>query len=116
VALGASQDDGEELDLDDGEVLIRKGKANHFVGSISDGGRLRLTNRRLIFRAHRVNLARVSGTIAVADVVDFVTGRAPTDLTLVLTDGKTERFALWHRRHWIADIKAAAEEARVYRA
>ncbi len=43
MALGASQDDGEELDLEDGEVLIRKGKANHFVGSISDGGRLRLT-------------------------------------------------------------------------
>ncbi len=41
-----------------------------------------------------------------------MTGRAPTDLTLVLTDGTTERFALWHRGQWIADIKAAAEEAR----
>ena len=108
----AGLDDAGDIDLEGGEVLIRKGKANHFVGSISDGGRLRLTNRRLIFRAHRVNLTRVSGSIAVADVVDFVTGRAPTDLTLVLADGTTERFALWHRRDWIADIRAAAEQAR----
>jgi hypothetical protein len=112
VEQRASQDDAADFDLQDGEVLIRKGKANHFVGDISDGGRLRLTSRRLIFRAHRVNLARVSGSIAVADVVDFVTGRAPTDLTLVLTDGTTERFALWRRRDWIADIRAAAEQAR----
>lgn len=100
------------LDLHDGEVLIKTGWATHFVGRLSDTGRLSLTSRRLIFQAHRISLFGVSGTIPVADVVDFITGRVPVDLTLVLKDGRNERFAVWPRGQWISEIRAASRRAR----
>lgn len=95
------------FDLDDGEKLLRDGWANHFVGSLSDTGHLFLTTHRLIFRAHRVNLFGVDGTLPVATVVEMLPGRVPTELTLVLADGTRHRFAVWQRRRWMKAIEAA---------
>ena len=41
--------------LTEGEQVIRKGKANHFVGITNVGGNLYLTNKRVIFETNALN-------------------------------------------------------------
>jgi hypothetical protein len=99
------------VELHKDETVIRDGWANHFVGSLSDTGHLFLTNRRLIFHAHRMNLFGVNGALPVGDVREMIPGRVPTELTLVLADGSRHRFAVWHRKTWMRDIEAARSAA-----
>jgi hypothetical protein len=99
------------LELTDGEVLIRKGWANHFVSGTADGGSLHLTTRRLVFRAHQLNLARLSGSISLTDIVGIEAGKRFNQLTVQLAGGHSERFVVWHRNAWISDITAARASA-----
>jgi hypothetical protein len=101
-----------DVEFDHDEKVVRDGWANHFVGSMSDGGHLYLTSRRLIFRAHRVNVFKMNGTWPVADVREIIPGRVPTEMTLVLTDGSQHRFVVWQRRRWMRAIEEARDGGR----
>jgi hypothetical protein len=96
----------EDLDIRNGEVVIRKGVANHFVGAVADGGTLTLTDSRLIFRAHAINYPRVSRDWQLHDLQD-VTVAGRNQLVLTFADGSVERFPIWHRRKWVEQVTAA---------
>jgi hypothetical protein len=95
------------IELDEGETMIMDGWANHFIGSVGDSGHLYLTSRRLIFRAHRVNLFGQSGALPVPEITELAPGRVPTELTVVMADGSRHKLAVWYRRRWIRAIEAA---------
>lgn len=97
-----------KLELDPDEKIVMDGWANHFVGSAGDTGHMFLTNRRLIFQAHSINIFGKHGALPVADVREMIPGRVPTELTLVLADGSRHKFAVWHRR-WMKAIEAARD-------
>ncbi|WP_254157665.1 hypothetical protein [Chryseosolibacter indicus] len=42
--------------LDEDEELIKEAGANHFKGKEAVGGKLALTNKRLVFKSHKLNL------------------------------------------------------------
>ncbi len=71
-----------------------------------------LTNRRIIFRAHRLNFFGVSGLWPVAAIEGFVRGRVPTEVTVLFAGGERERFAVWHRSRWIKEIEAVRDALR----
>jgi hypothetical protein len=98
---------GTVVQLEAGEVIIRAGKGNHFVGRLSDTGQLILTNRRIIFKPHRINVFNKAGAWRVSDIRGISTGRVPTEVTLLLADDSKERFAVWHRSRWVQEIEAA---------
>lgn len=54
--------------LEEGEQLVRRGGANLQRGRETVGGFLYLTNRRLVFEAHKFNFQRQSTQIALADI------------------------------------------------
>ena len=58
--------------LEASEHLVRKGGANLQRGRETVGGFLYLTNRRLVFEAHRINFQRQSTQIALPDIEHVV--------------------------------------------
>ena len=44
------------VQLPQGEVIIKEGAANLQKGIETVGGKLRLTNQRLLFKAHKLNV------------------------------------------------------------
>ena len=45
-----------QIDLQPGEELIFQTNANHFKGIEAVGGKLSLTNKRLVFKSHKLNI------------------------------------------------------------
>lgn len=101
---------GGEPALEAGEQLVRKGPANLFRGIESVGGRLFLTDRRVIFQSHKVN---VQGGLdewrldAITNVKPAWTMLiVPNGLLLYLADGTRKRFVVWQRGEWAREIGA----------
>src|SRR6476646_9112506 len=60
--------------LDVGEQVIREGAANMQRGWEAVGGRLFLTNRKLLFQSHRFNIQSGPSEIPLHDIADVQTG------------------------------------------
>lgn len=95
----------------DGERLLYEGAANHLVPGEGVGGRLFLTNRRLIFISHSFNVQNHAGWCALADIQKVerfrVIGILPTGLRLSLASGDEARFIIELGSQWIPRIEAA---------
>ena len=97
------------------DVPIKDGAANHFKGMESVGGRLYLTNRRLIFRSHSLNIQTHEESYRLDDIVAIVRrntlGIVPNGIAVRLVDGREERFVVNGRGDWISKIESARAEA-----
>lgn len=102
-----------EVPACDGETLLRQGPANHFKGIESVGGRLYLTNRRLLFRSHRLNVQNHELSIGLGDIEAAWPARTawvvPNGLR-VATAGGVERFVVEGRKQWADEIARAKSE------
>lgn len=87
----------------DEEVLFQT-HANHFRGMEAVGGWLVLTDRRLLFRPHRMNIQKREWSLPRADLIRLepyrVLGVLPTGLRALTASGE-ERFVVEERRRWI---------------
>ncbi|HBN54099.1 MAG TPA: hypothetical protein DD456_08765 [Stenotrophomonas sp.] len=102
-----------------GETLLREGAANLQRGMEAVGGRLFLTDRRLLFRSHGFNvqdgdteipLARIRGARPCWARLLGVLPLLPNSLA-VATDERDYRFVLFGRRQWLAAIEAQVPAA-----
>ena len=57
------------MKLNDDEILIKKGSANHLVQFEGVGGRLFLTNQRLFFKSHSFNIQTHEESILLDDII-----------------------------------------------
>lgn len=108
-----------ELQLQDGENIIKRGKANLVTFWGSKGGELVLTNIRLIFSAHAFNFGSSSGiSIKRSDILgfskDFVWPKVlfipipipiPSAIKVATNSGKTHKFVVSGRKDWITTLK-----------
>ncbi len=102
--------------LESGETVIKEGRANLMRGAEGVGGRLSLTDRRLVFESHALNLQRGPALLALSEVagLDKVWTRvfgliplAPNGLAIRSADGQELRFVVSGRSKWIEAIEAA---------
>lgn len=101
------------IDVQDGEAILRQGAANHLKGVESIGGKLYLTNLRLHFRSHGLNVQVHEESYPLSSII-AVTPRAtmgfvPNGMAVMLADGREERFVVNRRADWIAAIQHARE-------
>jgi len=96
-----------ELNLN--EELIKKGGANLQKGFEAVGGFLYLTNQRLIFESHKINiqtgnviidLSNISATEKVWTKVFNIIPMVPNSLAIKCVDGQDYRFVLFGRKDW----------------
>ena len=96
------------------EAIVKEGSANLQRGLETVGGQLLLTNYRLIFEAHSLNLQRDSTALELRDVVSTsfcwtklfgLIPLVPNSLALRLKDEREYQFVLFGRKSWDEAIK-----------
>lgn len=107
--------------LNTNESIIRNGGANLLHGFDNAGGKLILTNQRVIFEANRLNISTGEQVINLSDVTKVEKGWTkflgflplfPNAVLVTISSGKRFRFALWGRKKWAEEIlKAKASVA-----
>ena len=100
------------MELNENETIIRKSRATHWKHFEGVGGKLFLTNRRLIFKSHRLNFQPHEEAIQLEDIIsieakysDFVSAK----MLISLRNGAIERYYVPHRKTWVKDIEKAME-------
>ena len=91
------------------EEIVGKFAANLLRGVEGVGGRLIVTNQRLLFEAHKLNLQRAPLDIPldqISDVAETKTaGLIPNGVTVTCRSGERHRFVTWNRAKIVAAIK-----------
>jgi hypothetical protein len=104
-----------------GEQVLKQGPANLHKNIEAVGGRLYLTNRRLVFEAHvfnvqggvtEIELARVASTRLCWTKLFGVIPLFPNLLAVVTNDGVEHRFVLFGRKVWADAIQAQRNPAQ----
>lgn len=102
---GRSAPTGE---LTPGEPIEHGGPANHVIVGDVTGGHLSLTDTRLYFRAHRLNLKAHELSVPRADIVGLSTARSlgvlRNRLVVHLRDGRREVFVVSGLDAWALAI------------
>jgi hypothetical protein len=113
---------GAAPDFLPGERVIHHGLANHFKGTESVGGKLYLTNHRLRFRSHSINIQVHDESYPIELITNVEPARTlgliPNGLLVTLADGRRERFVVHHRSAWvraITDARKGLLSGRPYR-
>jgi hypothetical protein len=100
--------DGRAAGFEASEEVVRFALANHYRGIEAVGGKLYLTDRRLRFRSHKLNLQRcdesypLDAILAVEPARTF--GIIPNAIVVRLRDGRRERFVVNAQREWLEAI------------
>ena len=106
--------------LHPGETRLREGAANLQRGIETVGGRLFLTDQRLLFNAHGFNVQTGSTDIALSDIRQLrpcwtkllnVIPIFPNSLAVETSDGHSYRFVLCGRSQWAEAIEAQRRRA-----
>ncbi len=93
--------------LREGERVIRSGAANHRRGFEAVGGRLVLTNQRLLFAPHALNIQTGNAWFDLIGARDIrISGLFRNRLTIRFPHGE-ERFIVFRPTTWRRDIEAA---------
>jgi len=87
------------------EHILFETPANHFKGIEGVGGKLYLTNKRLIFKSHKLNIQNHQLSIQLTDVKDVdsykTLGLVNNGLSITTIDDKTEKFVVEQVENWI---------------
>ena len=90
-----------ELTMD--ERLLLESPADHMKGLIPVGGKLFLTDKRLVFKSHRINVRRHQQEFRLNQVNTVVQGEGKLGRVLQVTfaNNKIERFIVESPLQWI---------------
>jgi hypothetical protein len=95
------------------EAILKQGGASHFKGMEAVGGKLFLTDHRLVFKSHRFNIQVHEESYALGDIVAVEPRRGISivgdGMAVVMHDGREERFVVFGRRDWITRILSARD-------
>ncbi len=104
-----------KTELKENEQIIKKGAANLQKGLETVGGKLYLTDQRLVFEAHKINIQGGNTEINLSDIqssekcwtkfLGFIP-LMPNSLAVHTKTGKEYRFVLFGRGAWAAAIDA----------
>ena len=91
-----------------GEQLLHDGPANHFLNGEGVGGWLFLTQERLLFRSHQINIQPHELSVTLAEIAEVQPVRTakvfPNGLRLVTRSRKEDRFVVEEHRRWCDEI------------
>lgn len=100
---------GNKIQLMSNEYPIRSGLANHYVSkTVADGGKLLLTNKRLIFQAHALNFGgRKQNVYLLSDFtkVSIIRNFLISQHLKIENSKDSETFVLFQGKEWIQSIK-----------
>jgi hypothetical protein len=97
-----------KIDTDTDETILFDTGANHFKGAEAVGGKLYLTDKRLVFKSHKFNIQNHELSIGLSDIdkVDRykTLGLVNNGLSVRTTDNKTEKFVVQQIGEWLNQL------------
>lgn len=97
-----------------GDRLIKEAGANHFRGLEGVGGKLTLTDKRLIFKSHSYNLQNHTQTFDLNQVLAVAPCKIwkvyNTGLEVTLSNQEVHRFSVQNRNEWLREIGKLQEK------
>lgn len=107
------------MKIENNEIVIRKSRGNHRTNNLNPfdwvGGKIFLTNHRLIFRPNSLNFQTNEESIPLEDVVsieakhhDFISSK----LSIFLVNGYINEFHVPKRKDWVQDIEKAIKDLK----
>jgi|SRR5579859_7621541 len=101
--------------LEAGEGLVHHGPANLFRGIEGVGGWLWMTDRRLAFTPHKMNVQAQPEEWRFPEITRVEAVRTlwviPNGLKVTLRDGRTRRFVVSGRRTWVDRLRERSPAA-----
>jgi hypothetical protein len=102
------------VELADDERVMKEGPANHFKRKEGVGGKLVLTNRRLIFKSHKINIQVHQHHFDLGQIERVKTTRTlrflENGLTVELTNNESHKFIVDAPNDW-ADVIIKSKES-----
>ena len=94
-----------KIDIEQDENILFETPANHFKTIEGVGGRLYLTNRRLIFKSHKLNFQNHQLSIGLSDIKNVdrykTLGLINNGLSISTITDKTEKFVVGKVDEWV---------------
>lgn len=94
----------------DGEEMLFQAPANHIRGIEAVGGWLIITDQRLLFRPHRINIQKTEWSVPLQELIRVEPRRTlgifPNGLRAVTASGE-ERFVVEDRMPWSREVELA---------
>lgn len=98
------------IDTEPDETIIFQTPANHFKGIEGVGGKLYLTNKRLIFKSHKFNIQNHELSTNLTDInsVDRykTLGVVNNGLLIITNNNTTEKFVVEQADQWLKKLTA----------
>ncbi len=92
----------------DNESIVKEGGANHFIGLEGVGGKLVLTDKRLIFKSHKFNIQNHQNNFDLAQIAKLHATKTlrilENVLTLELANNDRHKFIVDEPSDWIEKI------------
>ena len=96
--------------LRSGEQVLAEKAANLFRGIEAVGGRMTVTNQRIFFEPHMLNIQTIPAEIPLAHVAEVgkrnTLGIIPNGLSIITKGGEEYRFVVWGRERLIDLIQS----------
>ena len=93
-----------------GEQILADVAANLFRGTEGVGGKLKITNSRVLFEAHAINIQKQPLEILISDIAEVNTrntlGIIPNGLLIRTKEGVEYKFVVWGRGKLIGLINS----------
>lgn len=97
-----------KIDTDTDETILFDTGANHFKGAEAVGGKLYLTDKRLVFKSHKFNIQNHELSINLSDIdkVDRykTLGLVNNGLSVTTIDNKNEKFVVQQIDEWLNQL------------
>jgi hypothetical protein len=98
-----------KIDINEDEKLIFETAANHFKGAEGVGGKLYLTDKRLVFKSHKFNVQTHELCIPINKIAKVerykVLSVVNNGLRIQTTEGITERFVVEKASEWFTHLQ-----------
>ena len=97
-----------KIDIKAGETILFETGANHFKGAEAVGGKLYLTNKRLVFKSHKLNIQNHELSIILSGIGKVDRYKAPglanNGLAVTTSDNKIEKFVVQQPDEWFKQL------------
>lgn len=94
------------INMDEDEQLIFETSANHFESMEDVGGKLYLTNKRLIFKSNNINTKNNELSIELPDIIEVdkykTLGVINNGISVITASNNKEKFVVEKRRDWLS--------------
>ena len=103
-----------QIDTFQDEKILFQSPANHFKDIEGVGGKLYLTNQRLVFKSHKHNIQNLYLSLNLPDIEEAnqynILGLIKTGLSIKTNQQKTQKFVVEKPNAWINQINKAKTE------